>query len=319
MKIKELEVGEQYIIPLVVVAAVKRETKTKKPYLSLDFYDGISTISGNYWEWNTGVVPSKNTILNVNAQVTEWQGALQLNIKGMTVNTDMPLTDFMPSSGKDIPEIYQQACSIANSIQDDFLRALSNGVLGALQSLWVSVPGAVSIHHAYAAGTLIHSVSVACIAAGIAEAVPSANKDLVIAGGLLHDVGKLFGYTLNGVVCELTDEGKLYEHSFIGAEFIGNYVEEHFESITKKDEAKLEMLRHIILSHHGRLEHGAIVPPAAIEAHIVHHADVIDATSEQIIVMSSKVSNTKWTERIWALENKPHLTTDYVQAVMELL
>lgn len=314
MKIKELEVGKSYVIPLVVLSATVRETKAKKPYLALEFYDGTDKITANYWDWSGKAVPEKNTILNVSGQVTEWQGIKQINVHGLTTNTEKHISEFTPSSGLDIATVYKDAYELASDIGDEFLRSLCLGVLDDLRSLWLTAPAANGIHHAYAAGTLIHSLSVAQIAKSIAAAIPEANEALVVAGGLLHDVGKLFGYRINGIICEMTDEGMLLDHLFIGAEFVGNHAENLLKDAVT--DAKIELLRHIILSHHGSQEHGAVVSPVALEAHIVFHADAIDAAAEMIRDSSKKVENSKWTEKIWALDNKPHLTTDYVQAVM---
>ena len=316
MKIKELEVGCLVDIVLVVKSATARETKAKKPYLSLEFYDGVDTISGNYWDWGGTNIPAKNTVLNVKAQVTEWQGAKQLNVKGMTTNTEVPLSDFAPSSGIDANEVYSNAYALITEVKDDFLRSITLAVLEELHDKWLTVPGAKGVHHAYTAGTLIHSYYVACIAKAIAEHTPGANVDLCTVGGMLHDIGKLYTYKLNGVAIDMTDEGMMYDHIFMGAEFIGNYADNHY----MMDEAcmlKLEMLRHIILAHHGRLEYGSVTVPLSIEAHIVYHADAIDAAAEQVRSQSAKVGNVKWTDRIWPLENRPHLTTQYVAEVMK--
>ena len=316
MKIRELEVNQIVTIPLVVKSATARETKAKKPYLAMEFYDGADTISGNYWDWGGQNIPAKNVILDVRAQVTEWQGTKQLNIKGMTTNTTLALTDFMPASANDVNETYRDAYALMTDVKDDFLRDLVLSILEELQRAWLTVPGARGIHHAYTAGTLIHSYSVACIAKSIAERTPGANVDLCVVGGMLHDLGKLFTYEMNGITIDMTDEGMLYDHLFMGAEFIGNYADNHY----KLDElciCKLEMLRHILLSHHGRLEYGAVVTPMSLEAHIVHHADAVDAAAEQIREQSDKVGMSKFTDRIWALENKPHMSTHYVHEVMK--
>ena len=317
MKINELEIGKQYVIPLVVISATARETKAKKPYLALDFYDGRDNISGNYWDWSGKNIPDKNAILNVTAQVTEWQGAKQLNIKALATNTELHISEFTPSSGNDIATTYKDAYDMASNLTDDLYRALCLGLLDELRDKWLTAPGAKTVHHAYAAGTLIHSLSVAKLARTMAEHIPGANVDLATTGGLLHDLGKLFGYRIDGVVCELTDEGFLYDHLFIGAEFVGNFAEELELLNDEIDDMKLELLRHIILSHHGEQEHGSVVEPALLEAHIVHYADAVDAAAEQIREASAKAGQTKWTERLWALGNKPHITTEYTRAVLD--
>lgn len=316
MKIKELEIGCLVDIVLAVKSATARETKAKKPYLSLEFYDGVDTISGNYWDWGGTNIPAKNTVLNVKAQVTEWQGTKQLNVKMMSTNTEIPLSAFAPSSGLDVNAIYRDAYALITEVKDDFLRSITLAVLEELHDKWLTVPGAKGVHHAYTAGTLIHSYSVACIAKAIAEHTPGANVDLCTVGGMLHDIGKLYTYKLNGVAIDMTDEGMMYDHIFMGAEFIGNYADNHY-MMDETCMLKLEMLRHIILSHHGKLEYGSVTVPLSIEAHIVYHADAIDAAAEQVRSQSAKVGNAKWTDRIWPLENRPHLTTQYVAEVMK--
>lgn len=316
MKIRELEVNQIVTITLVVKSASARETKAKKPYLHLEFFDGVDAISGNYWDWGGTNIPQANAVLDVKAQVTEWQGAKQLNVKGMTTNTEVPLSDFAPSSGIDANEVYSNAYALITEVKDYFLRSIALEVLEELHGKWLTVPGAKGVHHAYTAGTLIHSYSVACIAKAIAEHTPGANVDLCTVGGMLHDIGKLYTYRLNGVDIDMTDEGMMYDHLFMGAEFIGNYADNHY-MMDETCMLKLEMLRHIILAHHGRLEYGSVTVPLSIEAHIVYHADAIDAAAEQVRSQSAKVDNVKWTDRIWSLENRPHLTTQYVAEVMK--
>lgn len=317
MKIKDLTVGNMCEITLVVRSAIARETKAKKPYLQLEFYDGVDTINGNYWDWSSGKIPEPNSILDVRAQVTEWMGTKQLSVKGMAVNTSKILNEFAPSSGHDIAETYKNAYELLCSVHDDFLRDLSMGLLDALRIAWLEVPAAVGVHHAYMGGTLVHSYSVAKIAEALAKVIPEANRDLCVVGGMLHDIGKLYAYALNGVNIEMTDEGLLYEHSFIGAEFVGNFAEEHCDMNDTECVRKLRLLRHIILSHHGKIEYGAAITPKCVEAFIVSAADGLDATAEQIRTAASKTpDSSKWTSRIYTLSNSQQLTPAYVGAVM---
>lgn len=318
IKIKDLNVGGITNIALVVLSATARETKAKKPYLQLELYDGTDTIQGNYWDWSSGKIPEKNSILDVHAQVTEYMGNKQLNIKGLTTNTELNLADFEPTSGMNIGEVYKEAYALASDLKDNFLRDLTLAVLEQLSQAWYTIPGAKGVHHAFVGGNLVHSLSVAKIAMAISRCIPESNDELCFVGGLLHDVGKLFTYTLNGITIDMTDEGMLYDHSFIGAEFIGNFADNNGFIKSEKDALKWETLRHIILSHHGTLEFGAAVPPMCIEAHIVNKADGVDAAAQQILEQSRKLGNVKWTERIWGLGNRPQLTTQYVAEVFQL-
>lgn len=302
--------------PLVVLNATARTTKAGKKYLQLELFDAFDVINGNYWDWGGVNIPQKNSVLNVTAQITEWQGSRQLNIKALTTNKELTSADFAPASGLDVAQVFKNAYELMTEVNDEFLRGLALSVLEELQYRWMTVPGAKGVHHAYAAGTLIHCTSVARIAKAIALETQCANVDLCTVGGILHDIGKLYTYTVDGAAIEMTDEGMLYDHTFIGAEFIGNYIGSRHHS-SPDEEQKTAMLRHIILSHHGSLEHGAVVIPLSIEAHIVHHADAIDAAAEQIRQASEKAPLDKWTDRIWALGNRPHLSVNFVRDVMK--
>ena len=316
-RLKDLSVGQNVNITLVVISATARETKAKKPYLQLELFDGYDKIGGNYWDWAGKNIPAKNAILDVVGQVTEYMGVKQLNIKALTTNTERHLSEFEPSSGFDLAEVYKEAYALSSDINDFFLRSVALNALEQLQPLWLKVPGAKGVHHAFVGGTLVHSLSVAKIARDISRNIPDSNDELCFIGGLLHDIGKLYTYKMNGLSIDMTDEGMLYDHVFIGAEFIGNFIEAQtwYEEDYMYNASKLELLRHIILSHHGLLEYGAAVPPMCIEAHIVNHADGVDASTQQIIEQSRKLEGAKWTEKIYTLNNRPQLTTQYVKAV----
>lgn len=317
MKIAQLEVGRVCEIALVVKSATARETKAKKPYLAMEFFDGTDTISGNYWDWTSGNIPDVNAILDVKGQVTEWQGTKQLNIKSMSVCTTRQLADFAPTSDYDIAETYKAAYALMSDVKDDTLRTLAMAILEELRELWITVPGAKNVHHAYIGGTLIHSYNVAVKAQAMAKVTPGAHEDLVVVGAMLHDLGKLFTYKIDGVTIDRTSEGKLYEHIFIGAEFIGNFADNHLDTDNPHIGGKVRLLRHIVLSHHGKLEYGSPVPPQCIEAYIVHLADLLDANTEQILAASKKVNDEIWTDKIYTLNNSPHLSVQYVKYLME--
>lgn len=314
VKIRDLKTNEVVDITLVVVAATARETKTKKPYLQVELYDGTDIIMGNYWDWTSGKIPENNSILDIKAQVTEYMGTKQLNIKSMALNSDRHLSEFEPNASIDIGATYKEAYELASTIMDNFLRGLCLETLEVLSAEWLTIPGAKGVHHAFVGGTLVHCLSVAKIAAAISKQIPESNTDLCIAGGLLHDLGKLWTYRLNGIAIEMTDEGQLFDHTYMGARFINNFAENYYRE--PLDTVKLQVLEHIILAHHGSLDFGAAVPPMCIEAHIVHKADGVDASVQQIIESSRKLGDVKWTERIYTLNNRPQLTVQYISTIM---
>lgn len=311
IKIAEMNVGNAGTTSLVVTAVSARKTKRGNDYLNLEFFDGTDKITANYWDWAGTNMPAINAILDVDYQVTEYNGTKQLTVSGMRMNKTLSLAEFMPKANVDLEVTYKDAYALASDIKNDILRGICLDCLDQYRDLWLKVPGAKTVHHAYMGGTLVHSLSVARIAKAMAEQIPLANIDLVTAGALLHDIGKLYTYSINGVVVDMTYHGRMFDHLYIGARIIEEAAQNYPQSEV------VDWLVHIILSHHGTQEHGAVVPPCMLEAHIVYHADSVDAAAQMIIEAAKKPTGEIWSDRIWALENMPHIKPDHVIEVMD--
>lgn len=324
IKISSLEVGKKYTaLTIALLSATAKKTKAGKDYLFCELFDGEQTMTANYWDWNGERKPNNSTVLDVTGTVTEWNGSKQFTITAMSYNREVDIFDFMPQCPHtSVETAWSEAADLINSLKDEVLQTICFGLLNqpTLKQLWLTAPAAKGIHHAYVGGTLIHSVSVAKIAGAIAENTPGANRDLCVAGGLIHDIGKLYGYNFNGIAPTMTIEGMTLEHLFMGAELVGNFCENIVDVENPVVEAKVHLLRHIILSHHGKLEYGSPVTPMCIEAHIVSKADGIDSTCETIRMESTKASNNSaaapMTEKIYAAGNVPHYTVDYISSIM---
>ena len=308
-----MEVGKSYECPLVVISSSPRTTRAGKPYLVMELYDGVESITCNYWDWSGEVLPKKNTVYTFKVDCTEYLNKKQLTCKHVKANAEEMLEDFMPQSDYDIAECYKNFYALIAGIKDDFYRECGLKIAEDAKHYWLHTPSAVTVHHNYMGGNLVHCLHVGQYAKAIADQIPNAWSDLALIGGLLHDVGKLFTYDLEGLTIDYTEDGTLLEHVFMGAEFVGNMAEEFIKD--EFDELKLQLLRHIILSHHQKLEYGSPVTPRCLEAWIVSHADAIDAQYECIREASKKVSNERFTERIWNLNNAKHFTIQATNAL----
>jgi 3'-5' exoribonuclease len=180
-----------------------------------------------------------------------------------------------------------------------------------------TIPAAIGVHHAYVGGTLILSLSVAKKSLALANTVQEANTDLCVVGGLLHDVGKLQAYGMDLTTIRMTNTGKLFEHAHLGASMIMDIAAAHMTAKASTDYDKLMLLQHIILSHHGTLEFGAVVEPQCIEAHLVHIADDADAKCEMIIAASNKTDD-YWTDKIWGLNNRQMISYKAVDNIFAI-
>src|SRR5215210_2146314 len=158
------------------------------------------------------------------------------------------------------------------TVQDPHLRALLERVLGAQTATWSAyrlAPAAKHYHQAYPHGLLEHSLSVAQGVSAISATFPGLDRDVAVTGALLHDIGKLEAYSSSAPAIDLTDAGRLQ-----GEIPLGYYrIRRAIEDIPGFPPATAQAVLHIILSHHGSLEHGSPVLPATREATLVHMID----------------------------------------------
>lgn len=319
IKIREMKLNDKGTTALVVAGVHARKTRRGSDYLALELFDGTDKINGNYWNWGGQNIPDVNAILDIDYIVTEYNGAKQLTVNSMRTNNLLSIDEFMPRQAdyKDPKDLFEEALKFIDLMHDQYLFAICEHALKKYRALWLRAPGAKSVHHAFVGGTLAHSLSTAKIARNITMAMNIADIDLVTAGALLHDIGKLKTYELNGVVIDMTKNGMLFDHLYLGAVMLSEIAEEvcPFEDLNSKEQFKLTQLKHIIVSHHGEKEYGAISYPMSAEAHIVYHADTIDAEM-QMLREASERSTGMWTDKLYFMHNIPHIRPQYVREMM---
>src|SRR5690606_617677 len=307
MRIKDLTVGDRTTIDLLVVSSSIKLTTSKKPYLDMILSDGTDKISAKKWDWNISGKPEVGTVVTINADVTEWAGNKQLTVSSVSRSTKGP-EEFAPKGDFNIDDYKAKLNMLLLSIKNTTLNNLVTKIFIDYLEQWKTTPGATGVHHAYLAGTFQHSVDTAIIAKAIATNIDGCNVDLCVAGALLHDVGKLLVYELNGSVINYTEYGHLLEHIIGGIVILDKYrTEENSEIVT--------LLQHIIAAHHGKLEFGSPVTPKFLEAWIVSYADGIDAKANTIKRLN-KDCNDKFTEKEWTLNNSAMLSQRYIEEVM---
>jgi 3'-5' exoribonuclease len=178
------------------------------------------------------------------------------------------------SSGlsRTVEQMEQDLRELVTTIQSPHLSALLRGLLAAESATWRSfreAPAAKHYHHAYAHGLLEHSLTVAQAVSAMSSIFPAVNRDIAVTGALLHDIGKLDAYQQSGNQIEMTDAGRLHGEIALGYA----RVRDEIGQIDGFPPELAQTLLHIILSHHGSLEHGSPVVPCTREATLVHMAD----------------------------------------------
>lgn len=276
--INELREGEMISEVYLCKNKIVAKTKAGKSYYSMQLQDKTGIIDAKVWELNNGISHFEAmNYIRVEAQVTSFNGALQLNVKRVRVadEGEYEPSDYMPCSTKNIDEMFGELISIISGITNEYLKKLLNSFFVEDKTFidkFKKHSAAKSIHHGFIGGLLEHTVSVARICEFIAGRYPRINKDLLITSAIFHDIGKvdeLSSFPEN----DYTDEGQLVGHIVMGTMMVSEKIKaiENFP-VTLGNE-----LKHCILAHHGELEYGSPKKPSLIEALALAHADNMDA------------------------------------------
>ncbi len=259
-------------------------------------FDNADSLKDRITQGSVVRVTGNSNIFRSNLQI-------QGNSVTMVEDSEYDISDFLPVSPRDPEEMKQTLfaliASVGNSEIREFLSSLFKDPV--FSGNFFRAPAAIQIHHGYLHGLLEHSIETAQIALGAARYHTSIDKDILVAGGLLHDVGKLEEYEY-GTVIEMTDTGKLEGHHVIGREILFKEASKRKISLTTP---WLRHISHIILSHHGRLDWGAVVVPQTMEANLIHLADLQSGRANQIVKdIESSMDENAWTEYDRFLETR---------------
>jgi 3'-5' exoribonuclease len=182
------------------------------------------------------------------------------------------LHDLLDGPVREVEQMEREIRELIGTVQESHLRLLLDRVFGEDSELWAGyrvAPAAKYYHQAYRHGLLEHSLGVAQAVSAISATFPGIDRDVAVTGALLHDVGKLEAYTEDPQNIDLTDAGRLQ-----GEIALGYYrIRRAIEDIAGFPAELAQAVAHIILSHHGTLEHGSPVVPCTREATLVHMID----------------------------------------------
>ena len=300
--IKDYLDGETINGPLLVTGVTKGVTDNGKEYLSVTFQDCSGTIEARKWDVHNSdfdlLVPGK--VVNVAGIVNSYKNNLQLKIISLDRAPNMSVSDleqFHKVSPIPREVLIEKLNHYLNSFKDKDIALITNTVIHHFYDKYITYPAAVRIHHEFGSGILHHSLTMADLAEEVAKIYPNVNRDLLVAGALMHDVGKVIEYE-KPLTPMVTVEGRLVGHiSIMYAEF-----KKIVDPLNIKSEVPL-LLEHMILSHHGKLEFGSPVLPMTLEANLLSLIDLIDS---RVMIITKALETTKegeFTPRIWALDD----------------
>jgi 3'-5' exoribonuclease len=305
-QIKDIRENQQLDSIFLIKEMSRAETRNGNPYLSLVLMDKSGEIGGRVWEdadrWQSECTIGR--IARVTALAQSFKGILQLKINTIRAippgEADPSL--FVPAAPGDPKVMAAELLKLAKEVENPFLREL---LLAFFQdrkfmATFKQAPAAKAMHHAYLGGLLEHSLGVARLACKVADLYPAADRSLLLAGALLHDIGKVEEFSFATYPFDYSDSGRLMGHHVLGVEMI----QTRLARIAGFPPDLAVRLKHLILSHHGRHEFGSPALPMMLEAFILNFLDDLDAKINYIQRLGSQTAAAgyQWTDYQRSLE-----------------
>ena len=310
--VKDLKPGKE-VAEFFVLRKKEIKEYDGQSFLKLELGDRTGRIDGVVWDNPEQVYDQAQTgeIVKIKGWVSTYKENPQLKVDKLrkAKEEEIDLSDFLPASERDLDSLYQEFEKAVFTIQNRYLRRLLELLMedSTLMEKLKKTPGGKLWHHAYVGGLLEHTLRVVQICEKAASMYELVNRDLLITGALVHDIGKINAYSAKGFF-DYTDEGRLVGHIVSGDELIDKKI----QMIDGFPSDLALQLKHLILSHQGQLEFASPVVPKTTEAIILHYADEMDAKADAFIhiIKTQKVKGKKWSDWIHLINRYIYLGED---------
>ena len=295
--VNELEQNQTITGSFLVHYKDVRQKKSGEPYLSLTLADRTGELDAKMWDNAADVLDTfkRDDFVKVKGLLQVFQNKPQLTVHKIQPlsESEVDFADFFPASKRDRDEMFLELRSWIASMSNPHLKGLLNAIFAdeAVALAYRTAPAAKTVHHAWLGGLIEHVLSLCTLAKFTAAHYPDVDFDLLLAGVILHDLGKIteltyargFGYST---------EGQLLGHIIIGMRM----VEDKLRQMPDFPLPLRDLLLHMILSHHGEMEYGSPKIPMFAEAMLLHHLDNLDSKMELIRGM---VERDRFVEGVW--------------------
>lgn len=288
-----------------------RTNRNGNLFLQIELRDRSGSISARLWNANEVLFRlfDEGDLIRVKGRVQLFQGALQMILSHIdSVEAEKAdLTDFLPHTEQDISKLLDRLRQLLR-LKNHHLKALAECFLmdDEFVRALCRVPAGIKNHHAYVGGLLEHMVNMLEVADRILPLYPDLDRDLLLMGIFLHDIGKVHELASDRAF-SYTDEGQLVGHIVIGVELLNEKV----KSVTQLTEEEfprelLLRLKHMILSHHGNYEFGSPRLPMTPEAIALHHLDNLDAKVHSFArdIREDRNAASAWTQYNQSLQRR---------------
>jgi 3'-5' exoribonuclease len=271
-------------------------TKGGSSYLTLKLLDRSGEIEGRVWERADDLTRGfeKNDFVRVRGQATRYQGKMQIRIQDVMRVDEKSIAaeDFLPRSPLDPDAMIEELQTLVRGIQNPHLLALAEAFFAdqQLMELLRRAPGAKTIHHPYLSGLLEHTLSLLKLILRVVENYQGIDVDLLLVGGFLHDIGKVYELSFERAL-DYTDQGQLLGHIVMEVEIVN----EKIAMVPDFPEELAVLVKHMLVSHHGAYEFGSPKLPQTLEAVILHALDDLDGKIQAIQNLPEKEPGSRWT------------------------
>ncbi|MFE4898713.1 3'-5' exoribonuclease YhaM [Peribacillus butanolivorans] len=296
-------IGEVVDIYMYIKTSTKAVASNGKPFLTLILSDKTGEIEAKLWDVSETdeKTYSAEATVKVQGEVQNYRGRSQLKIRNIRLTADadgITKADLIQTAPLSQDEMMETITQFIFEMRNPNIQRVTRHLIKKYQNEFLTFPAATKNHHEYMSGLAYHVVSMLGLAKAISNLYPSLDKDLLYAGVILHDLGKV--HELSGPVSTVyTVEGNLLGHITIMVNEVGKAAEE-----LGIDAEEIMILKHLILSHHGKAEWGSPKPPMVREAEVLHYIDNMDAKINMMDRALEKVKPGEFTERVFALDNR---------------
>ncbi len=298
--VAELEVGDRVVGTYAAKNKSLASFKSKPgQYLSLTLADATGEIPGRMWDnaEDAAQLFGAGDAVTVRGVVEEYRGQKQMVIDRLKKadQEEMDGAELVPTTGRDVEQLRGRLLEAVASIENPHLSALLDRFFGdeELLETFCRAPGAKALHHSHLSGLVEHTVGVIEILETVARVHQQLDRDILIAGALLHDLGKVEELECDASI-EYTDEGRLVGHTVLTDRMVSRAIED----IDGFPEELANRLTHLLLSHHGQRDYGAPVLPMTAEACALHYADNLDAHVQYFnqVIAEGVSAGTRWSD-----------------------
>jgi 3'-5' exoribonuclease len=267
----------------VVVTKQVKPKKSGEPYLALTLGDRCGQIEAKMWDNVEEVLDAfeQDDFLKIKGLINKYKSRFQLTIHKVRKlgDSEIDFSDYLPKTTKNIDELWQTLAGFVASFKNCHLKALVEAFMNdpVIAQAYRNAPAAKTLHHAYIGGLLDHVVSLTSSCDLVSRNYPQINRDLLLTGAFLHDIGKIHELTYNRSF-SYTTRGQLLGHMIIELEML----QAKLANLPNFPSELKVLVEHLIISHHGQYEFGSPKLPMFPEALLLHYMDDLDSKMESM-------------------------------------